>query len=30
MTLNNEDIVRHRLVQEIVQAYEEDEPKKRR
>ncbi|MGD9722155.1 MAG: PhoH family protein [Pirellulales bacterium] len=30
VTLNNEDIVRHRLVQEIVRAYEEEEPKKRR
>jgi phosphate starvation-inducible protein PhoH and related proteins len=30
VTLNNEDIVRHRLVQEIVRAYEEGEPKKRR
>ncbi len=30
VTLNNQDIVRHRLVQEIVRAYEEEEPKKRR
>ncbi len=30
VTLNNEDIVRHRLVQDIVRAYEEEEPKKRR
>ena len=30
VTLNNEDIVRHRLVQEIVKAYEDDEPRKRR
>lgn len=30
VTLNNQDIVRHRLVQDIVRAYEEEEPKKRR
>jgi phosphate starvation-inducible PhoH-like protein len=30
VTLNNEDIVRHRLVQDIVRAYEEDEPRRRR
>jgi phosphate starvation-inducible PhoH-like protein len=30
VTLNNEDIVRHRLVQEIVRAYEEEEPRRRR
>jgi phosphate starvation-inducible PhoH-like protein len=30
VTLHNEDIVRHRLVQEIVRAYEEEEPKRRR
>ncbi|MEX2111699.1 MAG: PhoH family protein [Pirellulales bacterium] len=30
VTLNNEDIVRHRLVQDIVRAYEDDEPRKRR
>ncbi len=30
VTLNKEDIVRHRLVQEIVRAYEEEEPKRRR
>lgn len=30
VTLYNEDIVRHRLVQEIVRAYEDDRPKKRR
>jgi phosphate starvation-inducible protein PhoH and related proteins len=30
VTLDNQDIVRHRLVQEIVRAYEEDEPRKRR
>jgi phosphate starvation-inducible PhoH-like protein len=30
VTLNNQDIVRHRLVQQIVRAYEEEEPKKRR
>jgi phosphate starvation-inducible PhoH-like protein len=30
VTLNNEDIVRHRLVQDIVRAYEEEEPKRRR
>ena len=30
VTLNNADIVRHRLVQEIVRAYEEEEPRKRR
>jgi phosphate starvation-inducible PhoH-like protein len=29
VTLNREDIVRHRLVQEIVLAYEEDPKKKR-
>ena len=27
--LNNEDIVRHRLVQDIVRAYEEEGPKRR-
>jgi phosphate starvation-inducible PhoH-like protein len=30
VTLNNQDIVRHRLVQEIVRAYEDDEPRRRR
>ncbi|HEX3728075.1 MAG TPA: PhoH family protein [Pirellulales bacterium] len=30
VTLNNEDIVRHRLVQEIVRAYAEEEPRRRR
>ncbi len=30
VTLYNEDIVRHRLVQDIVRAYEDDRPKKRR
>ncbi len=30
VTLHNEDIVRHRLVQEIVRAYEEEEPRRRR
>ena len=30
VALNNADIVRHRLVQEIVRAYEEEEPRKRR
>jgi phosphate starvation-inducible PhoH-like protein len=30
VTLHNEDIVRHRLVQDIVRAYEEEEPKRRR
>jgi len=30
VTLHNEDIVRHRLVQEIVKAYEEEEPRRRR
>ena len=30
VTLNNKDIVRHRLVQEIVRVYEEEEPRKRR
>jgi len=30
VTLDNEDIVRHRLVQDIVRAYEDEEPKKRR
>lgn len=30
VALHNEDIVRHRLVQDIVRAYEEEEPKKRR
>ena len=30
VTLGNSDIVRHGLVQEIVKAYEEEEPKKRR
>ena len=30
VTLNNKDIVRHRLVQEIVRAYEEEEPRRRR
>jgi phosphate starvation-inducible protein PhoH and related proteins len=30
VTLNNEDIVRHRLVQDIVRAYAEEEPKRRR
>jgi phosphate starvation-inducible PhoH-like protein len=30
VTLHKEDIVRHRLVQEIVRAYEEAEPKRRR
>jgi phosphate starvation-inducible PhoH-like protein len=30
VALNNKDIVRHRLVQEIVRVYEEEEPKKRR
>jgi phosphate starvation-inducible protein PhoH and related proteins len=30
VTLGNSDIVRHRLVQDIVRAYEEEEPKKRR
>ena len=30
VTLDNQDIVRHRLVQEIVRAYEEDEPRRRR
>ncbi len=30
VTLDNADIVRHRLVQDIVRAYEEEEPKKRR
>jgi phosphate starvation-inducible protein PhoH and related proteins len=29
-TLHNEDIVRHRLVQDIVRAYEEEEPRRRR
>ncbi|REK10899.1 MAG: PhoH family protein [Planctomycetota bacterium] len=29
-TLQNEDIVRHRLVQDIVRAYEEEEPRRRR
>jgi phosphate starvation-inducible PhoH-like protein len=30
VTLGNTDIVRHRLVQDIVRAYEEEEPRKRR
>jgi phosphate starvation-inducible PhoH-like protein len=30
VTLNKEDIVRHRLVQDIVRAYEEEEPRRRR
>ncbi len=30
VTLGNQDIVRHRLVQEIVRAYEEEEPRRRR
>jgi len=30
VTLGNKDIVRHRLVQAIVRAYEDEEPKKRR
>jgi phosphate starvation-inducible PhoH-like protein len=30
VTLHKEDIVRHRLVQEIVRAYEDEEPKRRR
>ena len=30
VTLGNKDIVRHRLVQDIVRAYEEDQPRKRR
>lgn len=30
VTLHNEDIVRHRLVQEIVRAYEDEEPRRRR
>jgi phosphate starvation-inducible protein PhoH and related proteins len=30
VTLGNADIVRHRLVQDIVRAYEEEEPRKRR
>lgn len=30
VTLDNKDIVRHRLVQDIVRAYEDDEPKRRR
>jgi phosphate starvation-inducible PhoH-like protein len=30
VTLHNEDIVRHRLVQDIVRAYEDERPKRRR
>jgi phosphate starvation-inducible PhoH-like protein len=30
VTLHNEDIVRHRLVQDIVRAYEDEEPRRRR